>query len=341
MNNPLVSIQIVVYNGEKYIRHCLRAAMAQTYPNVEIIVFDNASTDRTRDIVRAEFPSVRLIQNEKNLGMWPGQEETLKHSHGEYVVGLSVDVMLHPNFVKNTVATAERDPQIGAVQAKIYQYDFGQLADGSYRDSHTIDTCGFALTRERKVINLGHGEPDGPHFNVSKDIFGVEGAVPFFRRSALEDCRMDGWIWDPDYFWYGDDLDLAWRMTLFGWRQVFAPDVIAWHDRSTTKGHATGIISAVRRHEKRAAIPLAKRRLDWSNTKFTIVKNDYILNILKDLPWILWRELMVFGYSLLFEPAVFLEAGRFFRHLPRMFRRRRDVMIRAKHSAREMHRWLA
>jgi GT2 family glycosyltransferase len=163
--------------------------------------------------------------------------------------------------------------------------------------------------------------------------------VPFFRRSALEDCRVSGHLFDPDYFWYGDDLDLAWRMTLFGHRQMFIPDVVAWHDRSTTKGHATSLPGHLRRVSIRRSIPLQKRRLDWSNVRFTIIKNDYIVNLLRDAPWILAREAATFLYTLLLEPQVFRETGRFLRLLPRMITRRRASMRRARTSPELMHHW--
>jgi GT2 family glycosyltransferase len=334
--NPSVSIQIVVRNGERYIRHCLNAVKAQTYPNIEVTILDNASTDRTRDIIAAEFPQYTLIEHPINLGMWPGQEFLLARTQGTYVLGLSVDVILDKDFVAHAVAAGESDPSLAAVQGKIYQYSSNDWK----LERHLIDTCGFALARSRKVINIGHGQPDSTAYNKPFPILGVEGAVPFFRRSALEQCRIDGRIWDPDYFWYGDDLDLAWRMTLLGHRQMYIPDAIAWHDRSTTKGMATiPIIGQISRLRARRAIPLSKRRLDWSNMRFTIIKNDYIINILKDLPSILVREITVLGYTLLFELGVLREIGRFIRLLPRMIRRRQQVMARAEATPAQIRRF--
>jgi GT2 family glycosyltransferase len=334
MTEPLVSIQLVVRNGTRYLRHCLDAVKAQTYPNLEVIILDNASDDGTASIVESEYPEFRLIRHDRNLGTWPGQEYVLAQSSGTYIVALSVDVIMSPDFVRDAVRHCEQDPSIAGLQGKVYQYS---STDWKF-ETRTIDTCGFTLTRARRVVNIGHGAPDGPDYSRMCDIFGVEGAVPFFRRSVLEDCRIDGALIDPDYFWYGDDLDLVWRMTLLGHRQVFAPDVVAWHDRSTTKGAAaTPVIGQLSRLAVRQAIPLRKRRLDWSNVRFTIIKNDYILNILRDLPYILAREIATLGYTILFEPAVLLEARRFLRLVPVMFRRRKRIMARARTSAVRIH----
>ncbi len=335
MNNPLVTINLVVYNGEKYLRYCLDHIRKQTYNNLEVHIFDNASTDNTREIAK-EYPEFNLISHPKNLGTWPGQEEALKYSHGIYVVALSVDVMLHPQFIEHAVQASEADNRIGAVQAKIYRYDYPQLNDGSYTKGDIIDTCGFTLARNRKVINVGHGQQD--QFNSAKYIFATEGAVPFFRREALEAVRIEGTIVDHDYFWYGDDLDLTWRMQLFGWKQWFSPDVIAYHDRSTTKAEGSRI-SFKQRLEQRRKIPIKKRRLDWANVRFTIIKNEYIINILKDLPRIALREIQVIGFALLFEPQIFLEIPRFLKLLPRMLRKRHFVMAKATVSAKEIRAW--
>lgn len=346
MSNPLVTINLVVLNGERYLRHCLETIKNQTYPHksIEFNILDNGSTDKTKEIIEnfkfsdLGFKNFNLIESRKNLGMWPGQEELLKHSSGKYVLCVSVDVMLAENFVAKAVKICESNSEANAIQAKIYQYNYSELANGSFKKNTIIDTCGFAMTRERKVVNIGHGKPDGLNFSEQRVVFGVEGAVPFFWRTALEDCRINGWIWDPDYFWYGDDLDLAWRMTLFGHKQIYSPEVIAWHDRSTTKGNVTTAFLAhyVRRRKLRQRVPIAKRRLDWSNTRFTIIKNDYLINIFRDLPAMIMREINVQGYAGLFEQKLLLEWGRFLRLLPRMLARRRAVMKRARMGADEI-----
>jgi GT2 family glycosyltransferase len=335
---PLVSIQIVVFNGKKYIRRCLRSVRAQTYSNIEVVILDNASTDGTSEIIASEHPEFMLERGQTNLGMWPGQERLLNRSHGKYVLALSVDVILADDFIAKAVEHFESDSRLDAVQSKMYQYVVADDGDEPELERGIIDSCGFGMTRARKVINVGHGCADGPAFSQQQTIFGAEGAAPMFRRQALEDSMVEGRLVDHEYFWYGDDLDLAWRLTLFGHKQMYVPNVVAWHDRSTTKGAAAvPVIGQLKRLKARQQIPLKKRRLDWSNVRFTIIKNDYIINILRDLPYILAREIGIFGYTLIFEPKVFLEIGRFVRLLPRMLRRRQMVMIRAVLSPRQMH----
>ncbi len=274
--------------------------------------------------------------------MWPGQEELLKYSRGEYIVGLSVDVMIDPDFVKNLVEVMEGDHRIGALQAKIYKYELPENKTSHFQppDYKIIDTLGFKIFRSRRIINIGHGEIDNEHDNKECEIFAVEGAVPIFRRQALEDCRLksqENKIVDPDFFWYGDDLDLTWRMHMFGWKQVYSPDVIAWHDRKTTKALANNWKGFIK---MRKDVPTFKRRLDWRNTTLTIIKNDFAINLLRDLPYILWRQLRLWDYFLLFEPEMFVEIFKVAKLLPRMLKRRGEIINRAKSTPREIHRWM-
>ena len=161
---PKTSINIAVLNGERYIESCLDSVFNQAYPPelMELNILDNGSTDATIRLIQnltasrvSAFSSFKFIESKKNLGMWGGQEELLKHSSGEYVIFLSVDVILDKNFVVNAVKEMELDPQVGALQAKIYQYNVSDLNSKSYVLSPTlIDTCGFKIERSRRITNI-------------------------------------------------------------------------------------------------------------------------------------------------------------------------------------------
>ncbi|MDO8495826.1 MAG: glycosyltransferase family 2 protein [bacterium] len=344
MSSPLVTINLVVFNGEKYLRHCLNAVKKQTYPNIEVNILNNASTDQTAEIIH-EFASLntkyKILNTKSNLGTWPGQEKALEYSQGEYILALSVDVLLHPEFVTEAVKVMQNDEKIGAVQSKTYQYTLNPILNTEYDILHTnlIDTAGFRLLRNRRLINVGHGEEDQGQYEKEEEIFGVEGAAPFFRRSALEDCRVQGKIIDKDMFWYGDDLDLAWRMHLYGWKQVYSPQVIAYHDRSTTKGMSKGWIDYLSRIKIRRQIPIKKRRWDWRNKRIARLKNDYWHNVFHDLPFILHREFMEFVYIVLVEPAVLLEMLKFITLIPKTLRKRKAVFERVRVSPEAMRKW--
>ncbi len=344
MNEPLFTVNLVVFNGEKYIRHCLNSVRNQTYSHnrIEFNILDNASTDSTKTIIKelanefGDFAKFKLIENIKNLGMWPEQEKLFKETSGKYFLVLAVDVILDKDFIKNTVETMEKNPKVGALQPKVYRHDIGNLE----LKHGIIDTCGFQIFKSRRIINIGQGETDIGQFNQEKEIFAVEGAAPVFRKEAFESLRIGNEIVDHEFFWYSDDLDIAWRMRVFGWKEVFSPNVVCWHDRQTAKSPGGGWWwNYLSRVKIRRQITIKKRRLEWRNTRFTIIKNDYTINILKDLPYIVKREIMVLSYMILFEPKVFLEVPVFLKLLPRMFMKRRQIMKRRVAAPEEMRKW--
>ncbi len=332
--NEQVTINLVVYNGEKYIRHCLNSIKSQTYSSLEVNVFDNNSSDRTKEIVRQEFPEFKLIESPKNLGVWPGHEEALKYSHGDFIVATSVDIIIDKYFVEEAVKVFNKNLKVGAVEAKIYSY---ALKDGEVIKSNILDTCGFQIFRSRRITNIGHGEEDRGQYNEEREIFAVEGAVPVFRRSALENIRVEGHIADPDYFWYGDDLDLAWRMRIFGWKEIYNPKVIAYHDRKTTKGLGQNKKDFIK---IRRNVPIFKRRLDWRNTTLTVIKNDFANNFWCDFPYIFWRQMQLWAYFIVFEPSMIVEWFNVAKLLPTMLKRRSEIMRKARISDKEMKQWI-
>jgi GT2 family glycosyltransferase len=287
-------------------------------------------------MVAARYPEVQVRRSDENIGIWAGMERLLGETDAPYVLVLT-DVVMASDFVERGVRVLERERDIGAVQSRMLQ---GVWTEVGLRREPRIDSLGFAVSRGRRVTNLAQGEPDRAIPGEVVDIFGVEGAAPLFRRSALQSCRIGGHLIDPDYrigaLGYGDDLDVAWRMRLLGHRQVLVPGMRAWHCRSTTKGLGRGIVGRVRRVHARRDIALEKRRLDWANVRFTMVKNDQWPNLIRHAPWIIGWQLMTLGYMALFEPRVFGAVGRFVRLLPRMLERRREVMQRARMTPEAM-----
>ncbi len=339
MEQPLVSINLVVRNGQKYIRLCLDAIKKQDYQNLELNIWDNNSDDDTREIIKKEYSEFHLIEHPTNLATWGGHEKLLQYSHGIYIVAISVDIIMQQDFVTRSVYILENDIEIGALQPKIYQYSI--TTGGDWTPKKTLDTCGFKIFRSRRVINVGHGEEDKGQYDGDgepQEIFAVEGAVPVLRRSALEDIRINHKFTDEDFWWYTDDVDFAWRMRLFGWRQVYAPSVVAYHDRQTTKSLRKSRLEFIK---IRRQIPFFKRALDYRNTILMLIKNDHLSNIIRDLPYILKRHIPLWGYFLIFEPKMIFQLITVVRLLPRMVQKRRAIMRRARIGSADMRRWFS
>lgn len=328
--NHLVSINLVVYNEEKRVKKCLEAVFGQTYKNIEVLVFDNCSTDKTLEIVKNNFPQAKIHKADKNYGFGPGQNRAAQITSGKYIVGLCADVWLKEDFVEKAVEVMGENSKIGALQAKIYRLIDGQRSD-------IIDTCGFEIYKSRRIVNRGHGEKDIGKFDKAEEIFSYEGACPFWRREALDDTAIFGEYHDEDYFWYGDDIDLGWRLHLLGWINFFAPQVVAWHERQTTKRLSKSKWDFVR---QRKTLPKRKKMYDWVNTHLTFVKNDLGLLMWPDIAKFLSREIQLFIYILFFEPyTIIVGLPRFIKYLPRAIKKRGGIMNRKKVSVEEIKKW--
>ncbi|MBI2626934.1 MAG: glycosyltransferase [Parcubacteria group bacterium] len=343
-----VTIHLIVRNGEKYIRHCLDSLKAQTFKDFGVIIFDNNSNDQTKAIIENEYPKFRLYKSPENFGAWPAFSRSLSLTNTEYAVFLSVDIILDKNFLKETIEAMDKNQKVGAVQGKIMQWNIDK--NGQAIKTDLIDTVGFQIYKSRRLINKGHGEKDIGQYDKPEEIFGVEGACVVFRRKALEQSRLCDYKYnfqnqtfcelsDENYFWYVDDLDLVWRMRIFGWEQYLIPKALLWHDRSTTKGIKKDWIDYFKRLKIRKQIPIHKRRLDWRNMRLTIMKNDFFINILKDLPYVLKREILILGYTILFEPQVLLEIPKLLKLIPEMLQKRKEIMKRAKIKPEEIRKW--
>jgi glycosyltransferase involved in cell wall biosynthesis len=123
---PLVSVLIPHYNYIQYVPFAIDSALAQTYPNVEVVVTDNQSTDGAVAILRDRYrdePRVRIIENERNLGMTGNFNRALEHARGEYILWMSADDFMLPAHVERLQAVFEREPKIDVVYSGVYFAD--------------------------------------------------------------------------------------------------------------------------------------------------------------------------------------------------------------------------
>jgi len=328
---PLVSVNLIVKDGAKYIRHCLSAVKNQSYSNLEVIVFDNNSSDNTRLIVKKEFPYFQLIEN--RLSYRPGKSwnKCVDLSQGEYILALSVDVAMDKDFIKNAVARMERDKTIGALQSKTLIYDFS-----NQKSTDIIDTTGFEIFRSRRIINRGHGEKNIGQFEQPEEIFSYEGACGFFRKTALEEAKINGQVLDEDFVWYVDDIDLGWRLNLLGWKNFYDPSVVAWHVRSTTHRLSRGYRDFI---ELRKSLPPEKKRWDYVNQRLMMVKNDNGPQFLRDSPFFIFREAKLWIYFLAFERSTLLGLFDFLKLLLKMIAKRKIIMSKKKITNKEVRKW--
>jgi GT2 family glycosyltransferase len=237
VTDPLASIVILGWGGEPYISACLEALRGQTYPSFEIIVVDNHSPDRTAEIVERDFPEVKLIRTERNLGVAGGNNVGLRAAQGDVCVLINTDVEPYPDWLEHLVRAMQSDPVIGIAGAKLL-----------YPDG-TIQFAGGRIQPPRGYsYHIGWHEPDQGQRDIFGDVDFITGASLAITRAALTEIGYEDERFFPiDY----EDPDMSYRARAAGYRVVLVPNAVATHHESSTSWA----------HDPGRALPLEAGRL--------------------------------------------------------------------------------
>ena len=307
---PLVSLVVINYNGLPYLEQCLKGVLAQSYPNVQLIVIDNASTDGSADMIADDFPNILLVRNRANFGFCRAFNQGVALSDGDFVLPLNPDVVMTRDFVTHLVVAAGQEERIGAVSGKLLRDEDG-----------TIDSTGIVLTRSRRPRDRGQGEKDRGQYDKSTAIFAACGAAPLYTRHMLEDIAVGGQYMDESFFAFYDDVDLGWRARLLGWRSVYAPQAVAYHPRS-------GIDRLTHKPGNRLQLQIQIHAL--KNRYLMIVKNDSLVDFLRDLPFIVLGDVLRIAYIALFRPQLLAAWWLFWSLLPHALEQRREIAAKKR-----------
>lgn len=219
---PKASVIILVWNGRSYLESCLGAVLTQDYPDFEVIVVDNGSTDGSADCVAELFPQVRLLRNESNLGFSGGCNVGLRAAQGDILVLLNQDTEVRSDWLSNLMAVFE-DPKIGIAGCKTF------FPDG------TIQHAGGHVYGPRaETKHLAYGAEDSATPESIADVDFVTGAALAINRTAL--ARM-GLLDEGFYPAYYEDVDWCYTAREAGFRVVYVPAAILVHYESPTAQH--------------------------------------------------------------------------------------------------------
>lgn len=326
---PLVSVSLVTFHGMRWLPGCLASLSQQTLKDYELLVIDNASDDGTTETLRhaaAADPRIRLDESDENLGFARAHNRNIFGARGEFVCLLNQDLELDQHFLAEAVDAFAHDPGIAAVQPRLRWLD----PDGVR--TRILDSTGLEMRRDRRVLSRSQGEMEGPRHLRSGAVWGADGPAPVYRRSALLEAReprsAGGWeILDEDFFMYKEDVDLAWRLQRLGWTAWYAPGAVAWHARGAQGPRATTIPEIVRAGRR---IPRWILIVSWRNHRLMQVKNESVPALLRDLPWIVRRELLSFAFMLFVDPPRLRAISMLVRAFPGAVRKRRYLGHRGR-----------
>ncbi len=214
---PAVSVIVVAYNEEARIRKCLESLRTQTWRDFEVVVVDNASTDKTGEIVSGEFGEFTHARQEKNLGFSEGTNAGYRLARAPIIAFLNADAWVPPNWLEDLVAPllAEESRSVGCTHSPIlnegpeYQKSTATFHSGAVRLS-TLSVAGRNCTT-------------GLPWNPEDPFFGSGVALAVRREAAGET------LFDPDYFLWSDDTSLGWRLRVEGWQLRMVETAPAHH----------------------------------------------------------------------------------------------------------------
>ena len=221
---PKVVVLVLNWNGKEDTSECLRSLEHLEYPNYEVIVVDNASTDGSQKFLKENFPEITLIENEQNLGFGGGLNvgiEEARKRGADYVLCLNNDVIADKNVLLELVKVGELSNKIGGLCPMEYFYD----------EPNRINYAGGKVGLLRDKV-YGHGELDKGQFNRIKETWLLCGPAMMLKLKALSDVGL----FDTGYFYGPEDKDMALRLIKKGYKIMFVPHAKLWHKRRGVTG---------------------------------------------------------------------------------------------------------
>jgi len=220
---PKVSVVILNYNGKGWLEKFLPNVIEyNTYPNSEIIVADNASTDDSIAFMEAQYPAVRLIRNHQNNGYAGGYNETLKQIESDFYILLNSDVEVTPGWIEHLVEFMRKDVNMAACQPKILSYYNRTQFEYAGAAGGFIDKYGYPFCRGRIFETC---EKDEGQYNKSGEIFWASGACLFIKTSLFH--QVGGL--DADFFAHMEEIDLCWRLKNLGYKIGYCAESTVYH----------------------------------------------------------------------------------------------------------------
>ncbi len=328
-----LTVQLVIWNDSKYLPLCLQSIYNQTYQDFQVFIIDNASIDNSLDYLKENYPQVGIFRNRQNLQFAKAHNQGLKLLRTDYVLVTNPDIILEENFLQEMMAFAEQHPEAGSFCGKTKKLTWQDQELGISQKTNLIDSLGLRVHKNRHVDENGLGEEDNGQFDKSAEIFGPSAAIALYRHEALEDVKLilpNGRTeyFDEDFIFYKEDIDLAWRLQKAGWKSYYNPRAVAYHFRGSKKTYSDSWKALNAIHSERSKRKKLNNYLSYKNHLLLLAKNETWGTFLPDFLNIIWYEGKKFIYCLLFEITTLKAIISFFKQLPLILTKRKQIKIK-------------
>lgn len=229
MNHSPKTVSVVIphWNGIEVLAECLDSLKQSTYPYLEIIVADNASSDGSQEWVKEHHSDIILVENERNYGYAGGCNRGAAQASGDFIVFLNNDTIQNHDWLEPLVARLESDSSIAAVQPKIRNYFQREIFDYAGGAGGEMDILCYPFVRGR-VFNKQ--EKDLKQYDNPKSIFWSSGTAFIVKKDVF--LRAGGF--DETFFAHMEEIDLCWRFQLMGYSIWFEPKSLIFHKNAVT-----------------------------------------------------------------------------------------------------------
>ncbi len=219
---PPVSVIIVSWNALPLLKRCLPSVAATDYPNLEIVLADNASTDGSAAWVAGAFPEIRIVRHPENWLFCRGNNEAIRRTRSPHVVLLNNDVEVPPGWLHPLVRAMEQAPHVAAVQPRLLQHADRRRFEYAGAAGGFLDAYGYPFTRGRLFDTM---ERDHSQYDDARDVFWATGAAVMLRRAALDEVGL----LDERFEMHMEEIDLCWRLWRAGYRVRVEPASEVYH----------------------------------------------------------------------------------------------------------------
>jgi GT2 family glycosyltransferase len=255
-SSPLLSIIIANLNGKDVLFLCLDSIFNQEFKDFEVILVDNASTDDSVKMIRDFFPSVKIIQLEKNHGYAEANNIGYEHSAGEYILLLNNDAILGKNTLSGLIHEFGEVDHAGVIQSKII-----------LTENRGLDECGSFLTKTGFLLYNGlYEDPNNPNYNKITPVFSVKAVCILTKREIIEKIGL----FDNDYFVFFEEKDFCHRLWISGYKVFFTPSTEVYHFWGSTTNP-----------QKSNKVPYEFQFHSYKNRICTYLKNFEIITLIK------------------------------------------------------------